>query len=125
MWRQHFFEPMKKPWVDALLYFVEQDRIESEHYSHVYSQIKAVVGIFFVMHVDKKEPTQLYRDEFEQMFLAQTISYYTSFVQEKMHLFSIREWIFKLNVQMREEERRVRHYLDMSTLPRVCTANLV
>lgn len=128
-WKAVMFEHTHEKVMLAVLGLVEKQR-NGEPIEH--SQIKALVKSFVALGLDESDSTkttlEVYKEHFEEPFIAATRDYYSKESKQFLAENSVVEYMKKAETRLNEEKERVDLYLLSDILPhlmRACEESLI
>ncbi|KAJ3242564.1 hypothetical protein HDU81_000009 [Chytriomyces hyalinus] len=115
-WRDHLFMLIQSKIMESVLHLIERQR-NGEPIEQ--SLIKSVVDSFVALGLDENDSTKatldVYKQYFEQPFIAATESYYKSESETFLSDNSITDYMKKAEKRLEEEDVRVQMYLHESS----------
>eukprot|EP00118_Oscarella_pearsei_P022269 m.254467 g.254467 ORF g.254467 m.254467 type:complete len:627 (+) comp40385_c0_seq6:318-2198(+) len=80
-----------------------------------WASVKTACQMLMLLGVSSTKPRQVYEDDFESPFLQQTAEFYKMESQSLLAENSASVYIRKVEMRIKEERERAKHYLDPST----------
>lgn len=116
VWRDYFFAALKTRLTNGLLSLVEKER----HGEQIDTTLVAgVVNAYVSLGLNKDKPKEttldVYKESFEEEFLAATEVFYTSESTQFIAVNTVADYMKKVETRLGEELGRVRQYLHPST----------
>jgi len=116
IWRDHLFSALRARLTNSLLALVEAERNgEQIHTALVRGVINGYVNLGLNKEKPKETTLQVYKEFFEEEFLAATEVYYTAESTQFIAVNSVADYMKKVETRLGEEVRRVQQYLHQST----------
>lgn len=116
IWCRYLFKPLKTRLTNSLLALIEKERNGEQIDS---SLVQGVVNAYVMLGLNKEKPKEhtleVYRRDFEEMFLTSTEVYYTAESSQFISSNSVSDYMKKVEVRLNEENKRVTDYLHPST----------
>lgn len=116
VWRDHLFSPLRTRLTNSLLALVEAERNGEQINTAL---VRGVINGYVNLGLNKEKPKettlQVYKENFEDEFLAATEGYYNSESSQFIAVNSVADYMKKVETRLGEEVRRVQQYLHPST----------
>lgn len=116
IWRDHLFSALRARLTNSLLVLVESERNGEQINTAL---IRGVINGYVNLGLNKEKPKettlQVYKEFFEEEFLAATEVYYTAESSQFIAVNSVADYMKKVETRLGEEVRRVQQYLHPST----------
>eukprot|EP01113_Clastostelium_recurvatum_P019149 TRINITY_DN225_c0_g1_i1.p1 TRINITY_DN225_c0_g1~~TRINITY_DN225_c0_g1_i1.p1 ORF type:complete len:771 (+),score=282.14 TRINITY_DN225_c0_g1_i1:104-2416(+) len=116
IWRDHLFGALRTRITNGLLDLIQAERNGEQINTTL---LRGVVNAYVSLGLNKEKPKettlQVYKEFFEDDFLAATETYYTAEASQFISVNSVADYMKKVEVRLAEEQRRVTQYLHPST----------
>jgi cullin 1 len=116
IWRDHLFTQLRTRLTNSLLALIEAERNGEQINTAL---VRGVINGYVNLGLNKEKPKettlQVYKEFFEDEFLAATEVYYTAESTQFIAVNSVADYMKKVETRLAEEVRRVQQYLHPST----------
>jgi len=116
IWGGNLFRPLKTRLTNALLALIEKERNGEQIDTTL---VQGVINGYVMLGLNKEKPREntleVYKQDFEDQFLAATEVYYTAESTQFISTNSVSDYMKKVVIRLDEEQKRVTDYLHPST----------
>ena len=123
VWRSRIFAKLQKKIVQGVLMLIRELRNDGIAESQYDSVLISTVDSFMDLGLSKQDPLKLYREGLEDIFISDTLSYYSATASELVNTLNASEYLERVQVLCRKELERCRGKFHR-TLVSILKANL-